>query len=300
MEIRQLRYFIEICKCKSFAQAADACFISAQGINMSIGRLENELGQQLFRRSRKGVELTLQGEFLLPRAKKVIALIDECDAYFAKGAACEHLLPVAFALGTIEEFAGSVLSEFSSLHPEIQVETKECFDTVCDAMVLNQEVELGLTVGPVHDEGLDAELLFSSRHALIVPLGHPLASRKLIMAQDLRDIPVCILKPETRTFPAYRSVCLQAGFEPKIHMFADNILLVFYMAESQQIPGISTIPLANRLGRPSLCAVPFADPMMDWNIYLIKRKGTVLSPAARLFQQALLAKRDLQKAILQE
>ena len=40
--------------------------------------------------------------------------------------------------------------------------------------------------------------------------------------------------------------------------------------------------------------------MMDWNIYLIKRKGTVLSPAARLFQQALLAKRDLQKAILQE
>ena len=160
MEIRQLRYFIEICKCKSFAQAADACFISSQGINMSIGRLENELGHQLFHRSRRGVELTPQGEFLLPRAKKISALVDECDSYFVKGAACSQLLPVAFALGTIEEFAGSVLTEFAALHPEIQVETKECFDTACDAMVLNQEVELGLTVGPIHDE---ACLLYTSR-----------------------------------------------------------------------------------------------------------------------------------------
>ena len=295
MEIRQLRYFLEICRCKSFAQAADACFISSQGINMSIGRLENELGHQLFRRSRRGVELTQQGEFLLPRARKIIALVDECDAHFAKGASCAQLLPVACALGTIEEFAGPVLAEFASLHPEIQVETKECFDTVCDVMVLNGEVELGLTVGPVHEDGLETELLFSSRHALIVPQGHPLSAKKLIMAQDLRDTPVCVLKPETRTFPAYRSVCLQAGFEPRVHMFADNILLVFYMAESQHIPGISTIPLANRLGRPSLCAVPFADPMMDWNVYLIQRRGASLSPAARLFRRALLEHRDLQR-----
>ena len=100
MEIRQLRYFVEICKYRNFTRAADACYISTQGISMAILRLENELNRQLFVRDKQGVTLTPAAEFLLPRAKKMLALNSECEAYFATGATHQSVLPVAFAPGS--------------------------------------------------------------------------------------------------------------------------------------------------------------------------------------------------------
>mgnify|MGYP002573043129 CR=1 FL=1 len=63
MEIRQPRYFVEICKYRNFTRAADACYISTQGISMAILRLENELNRQLFVRDKQGVTLTPAAEF---------------------------------------------------------------------------------------------------------------------------------------------------------------------------------------------------------------------------------------------
>ena len=54
MEIRQLKYFMEIYKYRSFSRAAEVCFISSQGISMAILRLEEELACKLFERTSKG------------------------------------------------------------------------------------------------------------------------------------------------------------------------------------------------------------------------------------------------------
>ena len=48
MDIRQMRYFLEICKFGSISQAAGSLFISQQGLSSAIRRLEQELGCDLF------------------------------------------------------------------------------------------------------------------------------------------------------------------------------------------------------------------------------------------------------------
>ena len=85
MEIRQLKYFSEIYKYRNFSRAAEVCFISSQGISMAMLRLEEELGCKLFLRTAKGLMPTPQGEYLYPRAQQILALTDECTAYFTKG-----------------------------------------------------------------------------------------------------------------------------------------------------------------------------------------------------------------------
>lgn len=288
MEIRQLRHFIAIAKYQSFSRAAEACYISAQGINMSIARMENELGRKVLHRTRKGVALTPEGEFLLPRAKKIIALIDECDKFFAADSGFRQMLTIAASTGTIEEFAGPIITDFRAEHSEISVKIHECVDTACDSLVLNQEVELGITIGEPTDERLEKKPLFASRHAVIVPQNHPLAEKDSVTVEDLRNVPVCLMNKGTRTYATYRAACHAAGFEPEIELFADNILLVFYMAEAQNMVGISTVHLAKRLSRPALKAIPFDSPDMDWRMYLIKLKTARLSPAAEMLERELL------------
>ncbi len=58
-----------------------------------------------------------------------------------------------------------------------------------------------------------------------------------------------------------------------------------------QSAGISTVALANRLSRSNLRAIPFDDPIFDWNVYLIKLKEAKLSPEAKAFERILLQHR---------
>ena len=58
MEIRNLEYFLEVARTKSFTKAAQNLFITQPTISRMIKNLEDELEVELFERLGKGVELT--------------------------------------------------------------------------------------------------------------------------------------------------------------------------------------------------------------------------------------------------
>jgi len=146
-------------------------------------------------------------------------------------------------------------------------------------------------VGPVPEELFTAQRLFSSQYALIVSDEHPLAQRDKITVPELKGLELAVMKGGLRTYPCLRAACLKAGFEPNIKVFADNILLVFYMATTKNVCGISTEHLFRRLNLPHLRAVPIDSRDFTWDIYQIRKKDAVLSPAAKLMWQAMAAKK---------
>ena len=72
MEIRHLKYFIEIARYRSFSHAAEAIHVSQPTLSRTVRELEMELGQEVFRRTNREVELTSFGESFLPRAQSVV------------------------------------------------------------------------------------------------------------------------------------------------------------------------------------------------------------------------------------
>ena len=69
MNIQQLTYIVEIANCKSISRAAEYLFVSQPALSQQIRNLEKELGYCVFRRTRKGLELTEKGN-LLPKSAK--------------------------------------------------------------------------------------------------------------------------------------------------------------------------------------------------------------------------------------
>lgn len=289
MEIRQLRYFVEICHSKSFSQAASMCYISPQGMSMSMMRLEEELGRKLFIRSHMGIALTPHAEFLLPKAKKILAIAEECEAYFSSDRQEESIIPLYCSHGTIEEYAGKVLQDFQAAYPEIKIQVKECSDMDADEAVLSEECEMALTVGPLPKERFNDIHIMSSDYVLIAKEDDPIVSRSALGIEDLKDLPLVVMKGGLRTYPYLHSVCSKHGFEPKIHTFADNILLVFYMATLPGVYGITTQSLFNRLNAPGIAAVKIDSPDFVWKVHAIKKKGAALSVPIELLWKYLLA-----------
>ena len=80
MEFDQLRNFLEVAAEQNFARAAEEIGLSQPAVRRSIARLEEELGQPVFERQTRRVTLADAGRLLEPRARQILALIDDAKA----------------------------------------------------------------------------------------------------------------------------------------------------------------------------------------------------------------------------
>ena len=68
MDIRQLRYFVEVAKQKSFTKASETLFVSQPSISKMVKGLEAKLKVTLLDRSEKEIALTDVGKIVCEQA----------------------------------------------------------------------------------------------------------------------------------------------------------------------------------------------------------------------------------------
>src|SRR6478752_7637386 len=80
IELRHLRAFVAVAEELNFGRAAERLYISQPALSRQIRALEQLVGCELLRRSTHSVELTVAGEALLDRARRLLADLDEAIA----------------------------------------------------------------------------------------------------------------------------------------------------------------------------------------------------------------------------
>lgn len=74
MEIYQLKVFLEVARCLSFTEAADALNLTQPAVSAKIKSLESTLGTALFHRLGRRIELTQVGEYLFEEGPQLVDL----------------------------------------------------------------------------------------------------------------------------------------------------------------------------------------------------------------------------------
>ena len=77
MEIRVLRYFLEIARAGNMSRAAEAVHVSQPTLSKQMKDLEQELGKKLFRRGSTSLSLTDEGMLLRKRAEDILDMVDK-------------------------------------------------------------------------------------------------------------------------------------------------------------------------------------------------------------------------------
>ena len=77
IELRHLRSFVAVAEELNFGKAAARLYLSQPALSRQISALERLVGCELLRRSTHRVELTLAGEALLDRARRLLGDLDE-------------------------------------------------------------------------------------------------------------------------------------------------------------------------------------------------------------------------------
>jgi Bacterial regulatory helix-turn-helix protein, lysR family len=74
METNQVRYFLALCEEQNFTRAAKRCGVSQPSVSNAIRRLEEELGGNLFHRTKNGAKLSPLGAAIRP----LLDQLNEC------------------------------------------------------------------------------------------------------------------------------------------------------------------------------------------------------------------------------
>lgn len=122
MHIEQLKYLIEIGKCRSLNTASQNLNITYNGLRYSINALEEELGVKLINRTNKGCTLTKDGEQIVGISKKFfsdLSLVTEKRKRKRNNISGEIVLVLPLTI--LEAFMSKFIFDFEEKYPNLKI-----------------------------------------------------------------------------------------------------------------------------------------------------------------------------------
>lgn len=185
VHLQQLEQLIAFADYGTLSKAAEALLISQPSLTRNMQNLENELGVQLFQRSKNKLALTKTGEYTVKQAKK---LLHQHDAFL------ENIQ--RFSLQSTTLFGGicapgvewelrSRLSE-QEITQEVHLELRSTDELT--AALLEERYQFIVTDVPVTEEGILSSGFFMEQLYLSVPPTHPFATQEHITLKDLAHL----------------------------------------------------------------------------------------------------------------
>lgn len=180
VEPRLLRAFLAVAEELHFTRAAARLYVAQQALSRDVRRLEQALGAALFARTTRAVELTADGERLVPLARAVLRAQEELAAAFAGDAAPRPLLVDLNTDGP--GTARTVLDRARELAPDCELMARfESGLTHAAAEIVAGRLDVSFGYADGLDPALRSRLALAPVRyeplAVILPDGHPLAAR---------------------------------------------------------------------------------------------------------------------------
>lgn len=151
-----LRAFESAARHLSFTKAAAELNVTQTAVSHLIGRLEEQLGVQLFRRQNRNLTLTLEGQDYLPAVRGAFEQLRRATGRLRRRDS------QALTITTIPSFAAKWLvprlGDFRRIHPEIDVRITATADVVDLA---RSDVDMAVRYGLGHWPGLRAQFLMA-------------------------------------------------------------------------------------------------------------------------------------------
>jgi DNA-binding transcriptional LysR family regulator len=289
MELRRIQYFVAVAEEAHFGRAAERLQMAQSPLSQQIKALEAEMGVALFQRTTRKVELTAAGERFLPRARAILASVDEAVTEAAQVADGRlGRIAIGFTGSATYDLLPSLVRALRADLPGIELDIHgEMLTPDQVAALLDGTLDLGLLRPPVRTAEVDVHVLRREPLIAVLPEHHPLADRDRVQLSDLRDDPFITYPSRNRSvvYEAVIDACERAGFFPRtIDEVAETSTLVSFVAAGL---GVALVPASvQHLRITGATYLPLAGTTREVELALATRAGETSPHVARVRARA--------------
>jgi DNA-binding transcriptional LysR family regulator len=280
MDLRsdRLKVLVAVVDAGGFSRGARALALTQSTVSQAIAALEADVGEPLFVRAGREVQLTEAGRVLDEHAREVLrsvesareavrALRQVASGTLALGASdtlSTHLLPPVFAA-------------FRARYPGIALQLDNRPSPAIAARVAARQLDVGVVSLPLPSSlspsvlSLKQVPLVHQRDVVVMPKGHPLARRSRVRLQDVAAYPLLLLDRTTGLRTWLEARFAAAKVTPRVTMEMSSVEVIKRLVELDF--GLSIIPALAVDARDALVAVPLS------GLEDRRQVGLVLGPA---------------------
>jgi DNA-binding transcriptional LysR family regulator len=224
MELRHLRFAVTLSEELHFGKAAARLNISQPPFSRQIRQLEDELGVQLFRRTRRQVETTEAGRMFVAQARQILADTEEAKHLMLEA---RQSATTQLAVGFPRSYAGivvDILRNFGARYPNVRIALSSLSTSEQVQAIRSGDLQVGFLRLPVVDSTLKIEVIAREPMIVALPQCNKLASRKRVSLKSLADETYIMFPREMNPghYDFILDICNNAGFAARIAPQADN------------------------------------------------------------------------------
>ncbi|MBB5446010.1 MULTISPECIES: LysR family transcriptional regulator [unclassified Paraburkholderia] len=281
MELRALRYFVEVVRQQSFTVAAEQMFVTQPTISKMVKSLEDEIGSPLLLRDGRQMVLTDVGRIVYQRGQDVLAAHAQLQAELndldtlGRGELAIGIPPMGGALFT------PAIAAFRQRYPKIELKLFEQGSRAIEAALINGELELGGVLQPVDPDNIDVLPMSRELLWLVARAGSRWDALDEVPLAQLANEPFVFYGESLALNDVVLNACRAAGFAPAI--VGRSAHWDFMAALVLAGVGIALLPApyCRRLDPAQFTCRPVIEPEIPWEMAIGWRRNGYLSHAAR-------------------
>lgn len=285
--MQQLQAFIAVAERGSFRAAADHIHLSPPALSRRIEKLESIIGNRLFNRTTREVELTSIGRIFLERARAAIDDLESAILGISDIAATRSgRVTVACVPSAALYFLPHVISSFSVKYPSIRIRVIDESMNQTLQSVLTGESDFGIGFMNTLMPEITFEGIHNDPFVVAMRRNHPLATRKSVNWSQIENERLISVARSSGNRQLLDDVMSKVGLNPNFAFEVSHIGTLLGMVEAGL--GIAAVPrTALPTNHPVVIGMPLKSPSISRSLGLLRKQGSTLRPAAAMFHEHL-------------
>lgn len=287
MELRQIRYFLQIAETSSFSEASRQLCVSQSTVSQQIKQLEDELGAELFVRDSHSVKLSDYGIQFLPYAKNIA---EDVRSGVARIKDVSGLSVGTINIGATYTFCpllGKTIEEFMKEHKGISIKLTCASMEELMQMLENGELDTVLSYRPSrHFDNIESHILFNSNLCVTARRDHPLAGKDKVRLVDLEKFPMALPSRGLQARNEFDRLLFGQNYRFDVRLEVNDLNMLLDLVSRTDM--ITFLSAATVKDNPEFCTIDIDhnETEMVGSYHLLK--GQYIKVATRAFLKSLI------------
>jgi len=190
MELRHLRYFVAVAEELHFGRAAKRLGMSQPPLSQQIKNLERDLGVELFRRTKRSVQLTSAGQAFLDRTQHILKGVAQSSEVARRAARGEFgKLDIGYGPCADLQILPRLMRRYARTHPKVDIRLYPLSGPQQAEALKAGTIDVAILELPPKGKAFVLEGVVREPLLLACPQDHPLARQAPVRMRDLEGVP---------------------------------------------------------------------------------------------------------------
>lgn len=287
MELRQLRYFVQIVESGSLSRAAEMLRIAQPSLSLQVKSLEEELGIALLVRHPRGVTPTELGMVFCNHARKVLSEVEQAkDVVRSQAASPVGRVSVGLPTSACRGLSLPLVRAVAQRHPRISLHIVEAMTGSLDEWIQMGRLDVALLYNHRAYEHVAWTEMMSEDLMLIVPNAAAGAPRGPVPFQALSRLPLTL----PSRLNVLRAVVEQIAARHEVELTVDDCDSLPCIRQLVLAGAMTIMPqfaFAEEIARGEMRALAIDDPTPSWTLSVVLSQRTINLRASQVVAEIM-------------